>query len=92
VIDETLILVVGVIRVFVLATDAGGAWHPCARVAIGNEEESTGACCRGECRGRWRRGRSRERAHCRLSSADVAGRVATLNNVTQPVTCHTGSR
>jgi len=41
VIDETLILVVGVIKVFVLATDTGGAWYPCARVAIGNEEEST---------------------------------------------------
>jgi hypothetical protein len=49
VIDETLILVAGVINVFVLATDAGGAWYPCTRVAIGNEEESTGACCRGEC-------------------------------------------
>ena len=48
-IDETLILVAGLIKVFVLATDAGGAWYSCARIAIGNEEESTRACCRGEC-------------------------------------------
>ena len=48
-IDETLILVAGLIKVFVLGTDAGNAWYPCARVAIGNEEESTGSCCRGEC-------------------------------------------
>jgi len=54
VIDETLILVAGVIRVFVLATDAGGAWYPCAGVAIGDEQESSRTCDWGL-----------ERTHCR---------------------------
>jgi hypothetical protein len=75
VIDETLILVAGVIRVFVLATGAGDAWCACTRVAIGNEEESSRACGWGMCRGRWRSGW--ERAHCRLSSAVVAGACHT---------------
>jgi hypothetical protein len=60
VIDETLILVAGVIRVFVLATDAGGAWYPCAGVAVGDEEESSRACGWG-----MGRGRGLERAHRR---------------------------
>jgi hypothetical protein len=58
VIDETLILVAGVIRVFVLATDAGGAWYPCAGVAIGDEQESSRACDWGGMGGL-------KRAHCR---------------------------
>ena len=99
VIDETLILVAGVIRVFVLATDARGAWYPCARVAIGDEQERSRACDWSMGRGRWGScGRGRERTHhCRLSFAVVAGACAgdTLGcdrkHVTRSVT-HLGSR
>lgn len=74
VIDETLVLVAGVIRVFVLATAARSAWYACARVAIGDEEEGTRACGGGKCRGRCRGSRRGwERTHCRLSLAVVAG-------------------
>src|SRR6266851_6547891 len=88
VIDETLVLVAGVIRVFVLATAAGSAWYACARVAIGDEEEGTRASGGGKCRGRCRGSRRGwERTHCRLSLAVVAGpgqvRAAHMSH-----TCH----
>jgi hypothetical protein len=81
VIDETLVLVAGVIRVFVLATAAGSAWYACARVAIGDEEEGTRACGGGKCRGRCRSGW--ERTHCRLSLAVVAVEPPHMSH-----TCH----
>ena len=51
VIDETLILVAGLICFFVLATGTGPAWRPSAGVTVGDEEEGAGAGCGWECRG-----------------------------------------
>jgi hypothetical protein len=48
VVDETLVLVAELVRVFVLATAKRPARGPCARVAIGDEEEGAGACGRDE--------------------------------------------
>jgi hypothetical protein len=48
VVDETLILVAGLICFFVLATGTRLARRPRARVTIGDEEEGAGASCRGE--------------------------------------------
>ena len=47
-VDETLILVAGLIGFFVLATGRRLARRPRTRVAIGDEEEGAGASCRGE--------------------------------------------